>query len=151
MLQYISPQQKTMTTKRIDYHSATYFCFHLDRRFTHSKVSWVISREQVVPQRIIRDILHCRFLPRSAVAQINQKSLDSLNQCQTSQISRKLLFSCVLFFTVLKHCYVSSVLVPSSTDYKDGCEYRTSWRLLSFSDKKWILVLNTPAKYFHME
>ena len=135
----------------IKYHSATYFCFHNDRRLSHTGVSWVISREQVVPQRIIRDSLHCRFLPRSAVAQINQKNLDSLNQYQTSQISRKLLFSCVLFFTVPKNCDISSGLVPSSTDYKDGYEYPTSWRLLSFSVKKWILLLNTQGKHFHME
>ena len=121
-------------------------------RLFSSFFSWVISREQVVPQRIICDILHCRFLPRSAVAQINQKRLDSFNQYQTSQTSRKLFyFPVCYFFTVLKHCDVSGGLVPSSTDYKDGCEYPTSWRLLSFSDKKWILVLNTPAKHFHME
>ena len=47
--------------------------------------------------------MHCRFLPRSAVAQINQKEFRfSKSVSNQSNKQEPLLFSCVLFFTVSK-------------------------------------------------
>ena len=97
---------------RLDYHSATYFRFHIDRRLAHSEVSWVISREQVVPQRICHFyftffvlLLFCivSFSCGLPVAQINQEfRLRALSNQSNKQ--ETLLFSCVLFFTVPKDC-----------------------------------------------
>ena len=53
--------------------------------------------------------MHCRFLSRSAVAQINQKSLDSQNQCQTSQISRKHFYFPVCYFSPYQNIVTSVV------------------------------------------
>ena len=106
----------------------------------------------MVLQIIIHDFRIIIFSGGLSVVLITQKSLDSLYHCQTSQIhvSRKLLFSSLQFFIVPKHCDVSSGLVLFSTDSRDGCEYTTPWRFLSFSDRKRILVLNTQAKHFHV-
>ena len=34
---------------RLDHRSATYFHLHIDHRLAYYEVSWVITREQVVP------------------------------------------------------------------------------------------------------
>ena len=54
------------------------------------------------------------------VAQINQEFRFSISLSKQSSKQEIPLLSCVLFFTVPKHCDVSSGLVPRNTDSRDA-------------------------------
>ena len=97
---------------RLDYHSATNFRFHIDRRLAHSEVSWVIPRSSSSKNRsffffffFFCIVIFSCGLP---VTQINQKSLDSRHY-QTSQICRKLFYFPVYCFSPYQNPVTSVV------------------------------------------